>query len=200
VKTVNAVRKAFPTVKLMVDANSAYGLQDAELLRQFDNYDLMMIEQPLAWDELYEHAQLQAQLRTPVCLDECIHNARHAFAAIELGACKVINVKLGRVGGHSEAKRVHDVCRQREIPVWCGGMLESGIGRVHNIAMSALPGFVLPGDISASKRYWDEDIIEPEVEVNATGSIEVPRSSGLGYSVRRDRIEQLTVQTATWRA
>jgi O-succinylbenzoate synthase len=200
VKTVSAVRKAFPTAKLMVDANSAYGLQDTDLLKQLDSYDLLMLEQPLAWDELYEHAELQAQLRTSICLDECIHNARHAFAAIELGACKVINLKLGRVGGHSEARRVHDVCRQRGIPVWCGGMLESGIGRVHNIAMSTLPGFVLPGDVSASKRYWDEDIIEPEVEVNAKGSIEVPQSSGLGYSVRRDRIEELTVQTATWRA
>lgn len=200
VKTVSAVRKAFPAIKLMVDANSAYGLQDAELLREFDHCDLLMIEQPLAWDELYEHAKLQAQLRTPICLDECIHNARHAIAAIELGACKVINLKLGRVGGHSEAKRVHNVCRERTIPVWCGGMLESGIGRVHNIAMSTLPGFALPGDVSASKRYWDEDIVEPEVEVTARGTIQVPGSPGLGYSVRRDLIERLTVQTATWRA
>ena len=200
VQTVSAVRKAFPTVKLMVDANSAYGLQDAELLRQFDSYDLLMIEQPLGWDELYEHAKLQSQLRTPICLDECIHNARHAFAAIELGACKVINLKLGRVGGHSEAKRVHDVCRQRGVPVWCGGMLESGIGRVHNIAMSTLPGFVLPGDVSASKRYWDEDIIEPEVQVTPSGTILVPQCPGLGYSVRRDLVDRLTVETATWRA
>jgi o-succinylbenzoate synthase len=200
VKTVNAVRRAFPAANLMVDANSAYGLRDAELLRELDSCDLLMIEQPLAWDELYEHAKLQVQLQTPICLDECIHNARHAFAAIELGACRVINVKLGRVGGHSEAKRVHDVCRERTIPVWCGGMLESGIGRVHNIAMSTLPGFVLPGDVSASKRYWSEDIIEPEVEVTARGTIQVPGSPGLGYSVRRDRIERLTVQTAMWPA
>jgi O-succinylbenzoate synthase len=200
VKTVRTVRKAFPSVKLMVDANSAYTLHDADLLRQFDSCDLLMIEQPLAWDELYQHAELQAQLRTPICLDECIHNARHALAAIELGACKVINLKLGRVGGHSEAKRVHDVCRQRGIPLWCGGMLESGVGRVHNIAMSTLPGFVLPGDLSASKRYWDEDIIEPEVEVTQNGTIRVPQSSGLGYSVRRDLVEKLTVEIARWRA
>jgi len=200
VNTVKAVRRAFPKAALMVDANSAYGLQDLSVLRQLDSYDLLMIEQPLAWDELYEHAELQAQLRTPICLDECIHNARHALAAIKIKACRVINVKLGRVGGHSEAKKVHDVCRGHGIPVWCGGMLESGIGRVHNIAMSTLPGFVLPGDVSASRRYWDEDIIEPEVEVSASGNIEVPRSAGLGYSVRRDRIEQLTVQAVTWRA
>lgn len=200
VDRVKAVRQEFPNAKLMVDANSAYGLQDVSVLRQFDSFDLLMIEQPLAWDELYEHAELQAQLRTPVCLDECIHNARHASAAIKMKACRVINLKLGRVGGHSEAKKVHDVCREHGIPVWCGGMLESGIGRVHNIAMSTLPGFLLPGDLSASRRYWDEDIIEPEVEVSAAGSIEVPQSAGLGYSVRRDRIEQLTVRTATWRA
>jgi o-succinylbenzoate synthase len=200
VKTVHAVRKAFPTAKLMVDANSAYCLQDIEFLRQFDNYDLLMIEQPLAWDELYEHAELQAHLETPICLDECIHNSRHALAAIELRACKVINLKLGRVGGHSEARRVHDVCRQRGIPVWCGGMLESGIGRVHNIAMSTLPGFVLPGDLSASKRYWDEDIIEPEVEVTRRGTIRVPQSAGLGYAIRRDLIAKLTVQTAIWQS
>ncbi len=200
VKTVRAVRKAFPTIKLMVDANAAYSLLDANLLRQFDSYDLLMLEQPLAWDELYEHAELQRQLETPICLDECIHNARHVVAAIALGACKVINLKLGRVGGHSEAKRVHDVCRQCGIPVWCGGMLESGIGRVHNIAMSTLPAFVLPGDLSASKRYWDEDIIEPEVEVTRMGTIRVPQSPGLGYSVRRELVERLTVETAMWRA
>lgn len=195
---VKKVRKIFPNVKLMVDANSAYALQDAELLREFDSCDLLMIEQPLAWDELYQHAKLQALILTPICLDECIHNAHHARAAIELGACMVINVKLGRVGGHSEAKRVHDVCRECKIPVWCGGMLESGVGRVHNIAMSTLPGFILPGDVSASKRYWDEDIIEPEVEVTTRGTIKVPESPGLGYSVRRDRIERLTVRSETW--
>jgi O-succinylbenzoate synthase len=200
VRMVKEVRKIFPDVKLMVDANSAYTLQDADLLREFDSCNLLMIEQPLAWDEVYQHAKLQAQIQTPICLDECIHNARHACAAIELGACKVINVKLGRVGGHLEAKRVHDVCRERKIPVWCGGMLESGVGRVHNIAMSTLPGFTLPGDVSASKRYWDEDIIEPEVEVTAQGTIKAPESPGLGYSVRRDRIERLTVRSETWQA
>jgi o-succinylbenzoate synthase len=160
----------------------------------------MMVEQPLAWDDIFDHATLQKQMRTPICLDECIHNAHHARAALELGACRIINVKLGRVGGHTEARRVEEICRQRSVPVWCGGMLESGIGRAHNIAMSTLPGFVLPGDVSASGRYWDEDIIEPEVEVSARGTIRVPTSQGLGYAVRTKRIEQLTVRSETFRA
>jgi O-succinylbenzoate synthase len=191
---IAAVRKRFPGIKLMVDANSAYRLNQAAHLREFDAYDLMMIEQPLAWDDIFDHAKLQAQIRTAICLDESIHNARHAAAAIELRACRIINVKLGRVGGHSEARRLQELCFQRSIPVWSGGMLETGIGRAHNIAMSSLPGFVLPGDVSASQRYWDEDIIEPEVEVTSKGTIVVPTASGLGYSVRRKRVEQLTVR------
>jgi len=200
VEVIAAVRKEFPSAKLMVDANSAYRLADSERLKKLDAYDLMMVEQPLAWDDIFDHATLQKQMRTPICLDECIHNAHHARAALELGACRIINVKLGRVGGHTEARRVEEICRQRSIPVWCGGMLESGIGRAHNIAMSTLPGFVLPGDVSASRRYWDEDIIEPEVEVSARGTIRVPASQGLGYAVRRKRIEQLTVRSETFRA
>jgi len=191
---IAAVRKSFPALRLMVDANSAYHLEQAAHLKAFDAYDLMMIEQPLAWDDIFDHAKLQAQMRTPICLDESIHNAHHASAAIELRACKIINIKLGRVGGHSEARRIQEICRQRSVPVWCGGMLETGIGRAHNIAMSSLPGFVLPGDVSASQRYWDEDIIEPEVEVTSKGTIMVPTTPGLGYSVRRKRIEQLTVR------
>jgi len=199
-KVVWAVRQRFKLTKLMVDANSAYRLEDAPLLKQLDDFYLMMIEQPLGWDDLHEHARLQAQLQTPICLDESIHNARHARAAIELRACQIINIKLGRVGGHAEARRVHDVCRERNVPVWCGGMLESGIGRAHNIAMSTLPGFVLPGDVSASRRYWDEDIIEPEVEVTAEGTIRAPAPPGLGYRPRRERIEKLAVRQETFRA
>jgi O-succinylbenzoate synthase len=195
-----AVRKRFPAVRLMVDANSAYHLEQAAHLKEFDAYDLMMIEQPLAWDDIFDHAKLQSQMRTPICLDESVHNASHARAAIELGACRIINIKLGRVGGHSEARRVQEICRQRSIPVWSGGMLETGIGRAHNIAMSSLPGFTLPGDVSASKRYWDEDIIEPEVEVTPKGTIVVPTIPGLGYSVRRKRIEQLTVRQQAFHA
>ena len=196
---VAAVRQEFPTIQLSVDANSAYGLEDAAHLQRFDAFDLLMMEQPLDWDDIHAHAKLQAQLKTAICLDECINNARHAAAAIELGACRIINIKLGRVGGHAEARRVHDLCRERSIPVWCGGMLESGIGRAHNIAMSTLPGFVLPGDVSASRRYWEEDIIEPEVEVSPRGTIRVPRTAGLGFAVRRDRIDRMTVRCEEWK-
>ncbi len=191
---IAAVRRRFPQIQLMVDANSAYTLADLAHLKSFDEFGLMMIEQPLAWDDIHQHARLQANLQTPICLDESIHNSRHAEAAIELKACRVINIKLGRVGGHSEAKKIEQLCRNASIPVWCGGMLESGIGRAHNIAMSALPGFVMPGDVSASQRYWDEDIIEPEVEVSARGTIQVPVAPGLGYEVRKKRIEGLTVR------
>ncbi len=202
-KDVGVVRKArerFPGIPMMVDANSAYRLPDAPLLQQLDPFDLMMIEQPLEWDDIYTHAELQRRLRTPVCLDECIHNARHAHAAIELGACRVVNIKLGRVGGHSEARAVHDTCLERNVPVWCGGMLESGVGRAHNVAMSSLRGFALPGDVSASRRYWNEDIIEPEVEVGPQGTIRVPEGPGLGYEVRRKRVTQLAVRERTWHA
>lgn len=197
IEIIASVRKRFPDIELMVDANSAYRLEDAFLLKEFDAYKLMMIEQPLDWDEIFEHSLLQRHLRTPICLDECIHNLKHARAAIELGACGVINIKLGRVGGHGEARKIEEMCRTKSVPVWCGGMLESGVGRAHNIAMSTLPGFVLPGDVSASQRYWDEDIIEPEVTVNLQGMIRVPTTPGLGYEIRRRRIEQLTVREET---
>lgn len=197
---VAAVRKAFPDIRLSVDANSAYSLADGPHLSRLDAHGLLMIEQPLQWDDIYAHSKLQSQIQTAICLDECIHNARHALTAIELRACRIINIKLGRVGGHSEAKRVEEVCRTHSIPVWCGGMLESGIGRAHNIAMSTLKGFTLPGDVSASKRYWSEDVIEPEVAVTSHGTIRVPTGPGIGYSVRRDRINRLTVRTNTWSA
>jgi O-succinylbenzoate synthase len=197
---VAAVRAEFPDILLSVDANSAYRLEDAQHLAQLDAYQLLMMEQPLNWDDIYAHSKLQAQIKTAICLDECINNARHALTAIELKACRIINIKLGRVGGHTEAKRVEETCRTHGIPVWCGGMLETGIGRAHNIAMSTLPGFSLPGDVSASKRYWAEDIIEPEVEVTSKGTIHVPTAPGIGYTVKRDRINQLTVRTNTWQA
>jgi len=155
---------------------------------------LMMIEQPLGWDDLYGHVPLQRQLQTPICLDECIHTEEQAKAAIELGACRIINIKMGRVGGHTVAKRIHDLCEKNGVPVWCGGMLESGIGRAHNIALSTLSNFTLPGDVTASKRYWAEDIIEPEVIVSRRGTIEVPSGSGIGYTPRLDRIEKLTIR------
>lgn len=195
---VEAVRERNPEVHLMVDANSAYTLADSTHLKTFDRFRLMMIEQPLAWNDIYQHARLQAELHTPICLDECIHNCRDAEAAIALRACQVINIKLGRVGGHGEAKKLERLCREQKFPVWCGGMLESGIGRAHNIAMSSLPGFVLPGDVSASQRYWDEDIIDPEVEVSARGTIRVPVAPGIGYEVRRARIDKLTVRNQSF--
>jgi O-succinylbenzoate synthase len=197
---VAAVRKEFPDIRLSVDANSAYSLGDAAHLKKLDEFGLLMIEQPLDWDDIHIHAKLQAQIQTAICLDECIHNTRHALTAIELKSCRIINIKLGRVSGHSEARLMQEMCRKRDVPVWCGGMLESGIGRAHNIAMSTLPGFTLPGDVSASQRYWNEDIIEPGVAVTAKGTIRVSNTPGLGYAVRRDRIEKLTVRRSNWDA
>jgi len=197
---VSAVRKQFPKTRLMADANSAYRLADAEFLRKFDAFELMMIEQPLEWDDMYHHSKLQTLLKTPICLDECIHNPGHAEAALNMGACRIINIKLGRVGGHSLARQIEELCRSRGVPVWCGGMLETGIGRAHNIAMSTLSGFVLPGDVSASQRYWDEDLIEPEVQVTPSGTIRVPTAPGIGYTVRTKRVEQLTTRLETLRA
>jgi O-succinylbenzoate synthase len=191
------VRKEFPDVRLMVDANSAYGIEDAGHLRKFDAYNLMMIEQPLEWDEIYQHVKLQRMLETAICLDEPIHNLRHARAAIELGACRILNIKLGRVGGHTEARRIQEFCLTHGTPVWCGGMLESGVGRAHNIAMASLPGFVLPGDISASRRYWNEDIIEPEIEVTPRGTIPLSKMPGIGYKIRQKMVERLTVRQET---
>jgi O-succinylbenzoate synthase len=159
-----------------------------------------MMEQPLEWDDIYQHSQLQARISTPICLDESIHNLRHAQAAVEMGACRVVNIKLGRVGGHAEASRIQAYCAQSKIPVWCGGMIESGIGRAHNIAMSTQPGFVWPGDVSASQRYWEEDIIEPEVQVTPHGTIRVPQTPGLGYEIREDRIRALTVRHESYSA
>jgi len=191
---VKRLRQDFPKIKLMVDANSAYRLEDWALLKQLDSFYLMMIEQPLGWDDLFAHIQLQKKLETPICLDECIHTLEHAQAAVQLGACKIINIKLGRVGGYTVARQIHDLCQANEIPVWCGGMLESGIGRAHNIALSTLPNFTLPGDVSASSRYWQQDIIEPEVTVSPQGSIQVPDGPGIGFEPVMDRIDRLTVR------
>ncbi len=188
------LRREFPSIKLMVDANSAYTLADAPLLKKLDEFYLMMIEQPLGWDDLYAHVELQNKLITPICLDECVHAKEQAQAAIRLGACHIINLKLGRVGGFASARRIHDLCRQNGVPVWCGGMLESGIGRAHNIALSTLPNFTLPGDITASRRYWAEDIIEPEVTVSKQGTIRVPEGPGIGFRPRVQLIEKMTAR------
>jgi len=192
VAPVQHIRNLYPRIKLSVDANSAYRLEDLPLLQQLDAFYLMMIEQPLGWDDLFGHVAIQKNLQTPLCLDECIHTYEQAEAAISLGACKIINIKLGRVGGHRQAKRIHDLCARHSIPVWCGGMLESGVGRAHNIAMSTLSNFSLPGDVSASARYWQEDIIKPEVTVTSKGTIQVPTAAGIGFEPRHPRIDSLT--------
>ncbi|MDD5543726.1 MAG: o-succinylbenzoate synthase [Acidobacteriia bacterium] len=192
VSVVAEVRKHFPRILLMGDANSAYTLADVEVFKRLDEFHLMMIEQPLHWNDLLDHAELQRQIKTPICLDESIHDVEDARKAIEIGACQIINMKLGRVGGYSEARKIHDLAQSKGIPVWCGGMLESGIGRVHNIALSSLANFKLPGDVSASLRYWKQDIIDPEVEVSPRGTITVPTGPGLGYRPSIERIEKVT--------
>jgi len=197
VEVFEKIRARWPAIFLSCDANSAYTLDQVEHLKKFDRFNLLMIEQPLWHDDFYFHARLQKQLKTNICLDEAIHNRRDAQAAIELGACKILNIKVGRVGGFSEAVAVHGVAHKSGIPVWCGGMLESGIGRSHNIALSTLPNFTLPGDVSASKRYWKEDIIEPEVEVSPHGYIKIPNTPGRGFEIRTDLIEKLTVRLHT---
>ncbi len=195
VEILEAVRKEFPNINLMADANSAYSLADIEHLKLLDRFHLMMLEQPLGWDDMVDHSRLQRELKTPICLDESVNSVEDARKAIEIGACKIINIKLGRVGGYSAARKVHDLCLTKRVPVWCGGMLESGIGRAHNIAMSTLPGFVLPGDVSSSRRYWARDIIDPEVVVTKEGTIIPPRKPGLGYAPNLARIERMTVRT-----
>ena len=194
VDVIRQVRGSFPTIPLMADANSAYTLQDIDRLKQLDEFHLTMIEQPLAHDDIIDHAVLQANLQTPVCLDECIRSSHHAEQAIRLQAGRIVNIKLGRVGGFAEAKRVHDLCQEAHIPVWCGGMLESGVGRGHNIALSTLPNFVLPGDVSASRRYWHRDITFPAVDITPRGTIVVSDAPGFGYQVDKDFLESLLVR------
>jgi O-succinylbenzoate synthase len=194
INVLEKVRARFPEIRLMGDANSAYSLADAPLFRAMDEFDLMMIEQPLAYDDMLDHAELQKQVKTSICLDESIRTPADAGHAIDLNACRIINVKLGRVGGHREAQSVERICRERNIPVWCGGMLESGIGRAHNIAMATLEGFTLPGDVSASARYWAEDIIEPPVMITPDGTIIAPDAPGLGFEIKHERIDKLTLR------
>ncbi len=193
-EVIKKVREVFPDILLMGDANSAYSLKDIDKLKSLDEFKLMMLEQPLAHDDIIDHAKLQREIKTPICLDEPIKSPDNARKAIELKSGKIINVKNGRVGGHSESRRIEKICRENKIPVWCGGMLESGIGRAHNIAISTLAGFTMPGDVSASKRYWHEDIIEPAVEVSEKGTIFAPENAGIGFEVRRDRIDKLAVR------
>jgi O-succinylbenzoate synthase len=200
IDVLRRIRERWPDILLSCDANSAYRLSDVAHLKRFDEFKLLMIEQPLWHDDIFFHASLQKEIKTAVCLDESIHHGRDAQTAAELGACRIVNIKVGRVGGFSSAVEVHDICKRHGIANWCGGMLESGIGRSHNIALSTLANFSLPGDVSASKRYWKEDIVEPEVDVTSEGLIKISEKPGRGYDLREDLIEKLTVRKQTVRA
>jgi O-succinylbenzoate synthase len=194
VHPAEALRARHPRILLSVDANCAYTMAELATLKELDRFYLMMMEQPLGWDDIQGHAELQKRIETPVCLDECITSVNTARLAIETGACRIINIKIGRVGGHTVVQRIHDLCAEKGIPNWCGGMLESGIGRAHNIALSTLPNFTLPGDVSGSSRYWTEDIIEPDVSVTMQGTIHVPQEPGIGFAPKLSMIEKLTVR------
>jgi O-succinylbenzoate synthase len=197
VEEAQAVRRAFPQIRLQVDANSAYDLHSAQRLRALDDLNLLLIEQPLAEDDLWDHHRLQAQLRTPICLDESILSARHARQALEMDACRVINIKSGRVGGLSEALAIHDLCRERGVLVWCGGMLETGVGRAANLALASLPGFSLPGDISATERYYAQDITVERFSLNPDSTIDVPKAAGLGVHIDQDALQRFTIGETT---
>ena len=199
INVIQALREAFPNVPLMADANSAYTLEDIDVLKQLDEFNLTMIEQPLASDDIIDHAKLQKELKTPICLDESIHSLEDARKAFELGSTKIINIKIGRVGGLTESKKIHDFCMQNDIPVWCGGMLESGIGRAHNVALTTLPNFILPGDTAGSSRYWKEDVITPEV-VAEDGYITVPTGYGIGYEPNIVVMDRYTVDQFHFKA
>ncbi len=197
VEMLARVRESFPDAPLMADANSAYTLDDATRLAELDDLGLMMLEQPLAHDDYLDHARLQERMSTPICLDESIRCLGDARLAAHLKACKIINIKPGRVGGFRESVRIHDFCQEAGIPVWCGGMLESGVGRAHNLALASLPGFTLPGDISASRRYWEQDIVKPEFELFG-GAMQVPEGAGIGVEPDRERIDTITVRSAVF--
>jgi O-succinylbenzoate synthase len=197
VEMIGKVRARFPSVALSVDANAAYTLADANRLAELDAFGLVMIEQPLAYDDLRDHARLQERLATAVCLDESIESAHDAALALELRACRIVNIKPGRVGGHASSKAIHDLCKERDVPVWCGGMLESGVGRAHNVSLATLAGFTLPGDISASRRYWERDLVTPEFELE-NGSLRLPAGAGIAVQPDVERIERLTTRRASF--
>ena len=197
VEIIRAIRKEFPAIQLMADANCAYSFNDIDHLKQLDEFGLTMIEQPLDHDDIIDYAKLQEQLKTPICLDESIHSEEDARKAIELGSCKVINLKIGRVVGLTESKKIHDLCVKHNVPMWCGGMLEAGIGRAHNIAITSLANFTLPGDTAPSSHYWKQDIIDPQVEMK-DGYILVPKALGIGYTPNSERIENITLLSKTY--
>jgi len=195
IEPMRAIRKQFgPDVPLMADANSAYTLEQIDILKELDQFGLIMIEQPLEHDDIIDHAKLQKELKTPICLDESIHTLEDARKAVELGSCGIINIKVGRVGGLTESKKIHDFCQSHSIPVWCGGMFETGVGRAHNIAITSLPNFTIPGDTSASDRYWAEDIVDPEVMLVEPGMLAVPTAPGIGYNLKPDSVKKFLVR------
>ena len=200
IQFVKALRKEFPIILLQVDANSAYQLEHIKLFKEMDDYNLLLIEQPLGYKDIYDHSKLQRELKTPICLDESIHSLDDTRAAIELDSCRVINIKPGRVGGFTESKLIHDYCASKNIPVWCGGMLESGIGRAGNVALASLSNFTLPGDISASKRYYKQDIVEPEFIVNKDGTMDVPTKPGIGVDINMKTLDKVTVRKKEFKA
>ncbi|OGF53135.1 MAG: o-succinylbenzoate synthase [Candidatus Fraserbacteria bacterium RBG_16_55_9] len=193
VEIIKAARERFGEIPLMADANSAYSLKDLPIFQQLDEYGLMMIEQPFSYEDLVDHAELQRQIRTPVCLDESVKSPEDARRALQLGSCRIINIKPGRVGGPSNAKRIHDECLAKRVPVWCGGMLETGIGRAHNVALASLPGFTLPNDLSASDRYYQQDLIEPAFVLHRDGTLRVPTGAGIGVEIVEERLARVTV-------
>ena len=194
VKVLEEVRKTFPELPLQADANGAYSLKDSETLKKLDEFNLLMLEQPFPPHDLWDHRRLQKEMKTPLCLDESILSVETARKAYEMGSCRIVNIKVGRVGGIVESRRIHDFCQGKELPVWCGGMLESGVGRAHNIHLATLPHFKFPNDISASRRYYEEDLIEPQVEVSLEGTIRVPESPGIGFFPQEQRIERATLE------
>ncbi|MED4586544.1 o-succinylbenzoate synthase [Brevibacillus choshinensis] len=196
---IEGLRKRFgDSLPLMADANSAYSLDQLDLIKELDNYNLIMIEQPLAHDDIVDHARLQQQMKTPICLDESIHTYEDARRAIELGSCKIINIKVGRVGGLTESKKLHDLCLAHDVPVWCGGMFESGVGRAHNIAITSLANFTIPGDTATSSRYWEQDIVTPGVEFAKPGILAVPEGPGIGYEINWDVVKSLQVMEKSY--
>jgi len=196
---VEALRRVYPELLLQVDANSAYTLTDIDLFKRMDDYNLLLIEQPLGYEDIFDHSKMQRELKTPICLDESIHSLDDTRAAIELDSCRIINIKPGRVGGFTESKLIHDYCASMNIPVWCGGMLESGIGRAGNVALASLPNFTLPGDISASKRYYKDDIVEPEFVVSPDGTMDVPTKPGIGVEVNMKMLDCMTVRSEAFK-
>lgn len=200
IQPIKALRKEFPNILLQVDANSAYTLNDVKIFKAMDEFNLLMIEQPLGYEDIYEHSKLQREINTPICLDESIRSFDDTRTAIELESCKIINIKPGRVGGFKEAKLIQDYCASKNIPVWHGGMLESGIGRAGNVALASLPNFTLPGDISASKRYFKNDIVEPEFVINKDGAMDVPSKPGIGVEVNLEKLEKVTLRKQNFSA